>query len=399
MRVLQINLVCHIGSTGKICDQIAQYLIEQGHEVLNCSVEGEFKYSYEYKYETKVEELCKRICFKIWGRKQWQTIIQTFRLIKKIRRFHPDIVHIHNIHHNVVNIQLLFNALANLQIPIVYTMHDMWGMTGGCFHDFILDCSKKSNSCKNCNMLFGDYADCDAKLAEHFLTKKKCLYKKQKRICFVTVSEWLKKETDNSIISEFQREVIRNGIDISSYRKCNDVERKLKALCKNKKIVLSCASYWMERKGLYDFIALAKILGEEYQIVLIGNCDEEIRRKTTNIIFMDNIKEEKQLAQLYSQADIYVSLSKCETFGLTLVEATCCGTPILGYDNSGMSEVLSIAGGIRVENGDIKQVAEKIKEVCSFSKKRKDEEIERIRQKFSALEMCKAYAKLYESML
>lgn len=397
MKVLQINLVCNTGSTGKICDSIAKYLLEKGHDVLNCSISGDFIHNYDYRYETDLETLFRKVCFKFWGRKQWQVFLQTKRLLRKISEFHPDIIHIHNIHHNVVDFRLLFKGLGKQKIPIVYTLHDMWAITGGCFSDLLFECSEKTNGCKNCNMLFGVNADCNAKEAEKFLRIKEDLYKKQIKLCFVTVSEWLRQQTNSSIISEYRREVIRNGIDISVFKKSDKQEGILKTLCEGKKIILSCASYWMKRKGLYDLLELGEILGEDYQIVIVGNCNEEVKGAKENILFLDNVSEAEQLAQLYSMADVYVSLSKSETFGLTLAEAACCGVPVIAYDNTGMREVLEIAGGIKIPNGNIQQVAENIKKVCNSKADRSDNET--VRDKFSELEMCRKYVELYETMI
>lgn len=397
MKVLQINLVCNTGSTGKICDSIASYLLEHGHDVLNCSVTGKFTHDYDYKYETRWEALLKKVFFKIWGRKQWQVFWQTKRLLRKIKSFNPDIIHIHNIHHNVVNFGLLFKGIYQCRIPIVYTMHDMWAITGGCFGDLLFKCSEKTNGCKNCNMTFGVNADCNAKEAAKFLRLKKESYQRQNKLCFVTVSEWLKQQTNNSIISEYRREVIRNGIDTSIFKKCDKQIDALKTLCGEKKIILSCASYWMERKGLYDMLELGEILGETYQIVIVGNCNVEVRGNKKNIMFLDNVNEPERLAQLYSMADVYVSLSKSETFGLTLAEAACCGTPVIAYDNTGMTEVLEIANGIKVTNGNIQQVAEEIKIVCNSNINKSDNKA--VRQKFSETEMCRKYVELYEKMI
>lgn len=399
MKILQVNLVSHVASTGKICGSIAKHLIVQGHNVINCSVEGSFEQNYEYRYETDIEKICRKIAFRIFGRQQWQSVLQTRRLLKKIEEFNPDVIHLHNIHHNVVNLKLFFEKTAKKGTPIIYTLHDMWGVTGGCFHNSIFQCSEKENECKNCKMIFGDAADCNGNSANYFLKLKREMYNKQKKICFVPVSEWMNSEMNNSIISNFQRKVIHNGIDISVFRKSDDVRIGLKHICGNKKVVLSCASFWMEQKGIYDFLTLEQILGSEYQIVLVGYCEEYYKKQGTKILFWGSVTDEKTLAQLYSEADVYVSMSKCETFGLTLAEAACCGTPIIGYDNSGMGEVIDMAGGIKVLNGHVEQIAESIEAVCHHKMYSNKKSLEIIRENFSQIKMCNLYEKLYETML
>lgn len=397
MKVLQINLVCNIGSTGKICNSIAQFLLSQGHDVLNCSVAGEFIHDYDYRYEVYLESFLKKVFYKFCEKKRWQVFCQTKRLLKKIDEFQPDVIHIHNIHHNVVDFQMLLSKIARKQIPVVYTLHDMWPMTGGCYSDLIFECSEKMNGCKKCNMTLGNNADCNSREAEKLLRIKKELYGKQDKICFVAVSQWLHRQTDNSILSEYRREVIRNGIDISVFKRYEMQDIFPAYAFQGKRNILACASYWMERKGLSDFFELEKLLGDEYQIILVGHCNEKVKKHNGNIVFVDHIDNSKLLAQLYSTADVYVSLSKSETFGLTLAEAACCGAPVIAYDNTGMTEVVELVGGVAVPNGNIKQVAENIKMICNSNVYRSD--VEMARKNFSELEMCRKYLELYETML
>ncbi len=83
MKILMINLVCHYGSTGKICDEVADYVIKHGGEAVVCSVNGLFDQSYHYKYELKSEAFIKKVYKKLTGEESYRPLVQTKRLLKK----------------------------------------------------------------------------------------------------------------------------------------------------------------------------------------------------------------------------------------------------------------------------------------------------------------------------
>lgn len=99
MKVLQINSVCGYGSTGKICTDIYDLLIEQGHDC--CIVYGRNSAPQGYKtikignrWDNYFHVFLTRI-FDLHG---FGSRRATKKLIKDIREYDPDIIHLHNIH-------------------------------------------------------------------------------------------------------------------------------------------------------------------------------------------------------------------------------------------------------------------------------------------------------------
>ncbi len=117
---------------------------------------------------------------------------------------------------------------------------------------------------------------------------------------------------------------------------------------------LGVASTWNERKGLNDFIELSKILDpDQYKIVLVGLNDSQIKELTanTNILALPRTSSAKELAQIYSAADVFVNPSYEETFGLTTAEAQACGIFSIVYKDTACEEIICQDNGIAIEPG------------------------------------------------
>ena len=155
--------------------------------------------------------------------------------------------------------------------------------------------------------------------------------------------------------------MIYNGVDTNVFKPTkSNVREKLKV--GNKVLLLGIASGFDERKGIWDYVHLSKMLSpEKYQILLVGGNDADMQKIShTNIIHLARTDNTKQLVDIYSASDILLSLSYEETFGLTIVEAMSCGTPSIVYNNTAQPELVTEQTGIVVENGNIDGIIEAI---------------------------------------
>lgn len=132
-------------------------------------------------------------------------------------------------------------------------------------------------------------------------------------------------------------------------------------------IILGVASVWSNDKGLSDFISLSR--NPEFLVVLVGLRPEQTKMlqgeeyKNCNLVPIQRTNNQYELAMLYSLADISLSLSYFETFGLTVVEALACGTPVIVYNNTGQADIPSENTGLLVETGDIEALADAIRKM------------------------------------
>jgi glycosyltransferase involved in cell wall biosynthesis len=148
-----------------------------------------------------------------------------------------------------------------------------------------------------------------------FLWKeKKKLFENIPHLAVVGVSEWTKQQGEKSFLSCAEHiDRIYNWIDLNVfYPRENGNELKEKMGITNKKVVLGVASGWSNAKGLDKFCQLAETLRDEYAVVLVGQMCENYSLPS-NVIPVPSTTSVDALAEYYSMADVFVSLSLQET--------------------------------------------------------------------------------------
>lgn len=352
MKIYQVNVVCSVGSTGRIAADISQYVEQKGDQCRIAYGRGTAEDGIDaIRIETKYGSIFHAIMTRITDRHGLYSKHATRRLIEDIRQYEPDIIHLHNIHGYYVNYELLFAFLKEYNKPVVWTLHDCWAYTGHCAHFDAVGCDKWKIGCENCcqtreypTSWFRDAS------AENYVRKQQAFCGVEK-LQIVTVSDWLKRMVKSSYLSGYQVRTIYNGIDQQVMKPCYTKLRNIYQL-EDKKVILGVASVWNEKKGLGIFRELASRLPGNCQIVMIGVSDKQKRELPENILCLYKVGY-AELAEWYSTADIYVNGSIEETMGLTTVEAMACGTPVVVQNATAVPEVVGEGCGIVVEKGDI----------------------------------------------
>ena len=136
---------------------------------------------------------------------------------------------------------------------------------------------------------------------------------------------------------------------------------------------------------------------EDFQFLVVGNYSQDV--KQDNVTFTGPIYDRSLLANVYTQADIALGFSKSESFGMTCVEALCCGTPFVGFKCGG-TESIAIEEFTRfVDYGDVNSMAESIKEITEKMDGKKAYISEISRDRFSRERMAKKYYDLYKELV
>lgn len=392
MKVLQINTVYPQGSTGKIAEEIHNLCLEQGIECVTA-----------YRYRESKMSLCdtktvssyldchihNRIarwtmlqgCFSYW---------KTLNFLKWVKKYSPDIVHLHNIHGSFINHKLLFRYFKEYHPKVVWTLHDCWTITGGCAHYDMTGCDKWKIACSSCPQKTG-FWDGSA-----FMHKcKKEWFSGVSNMTLVANSEWMALQAKSSYMKQYPVTVIYNGIDLSVFHPTPSDFRQRYDLA-DKKIVLGVAFNWGKRKGLDVFVELSNRLIGDYKIVLVGTNEEIDKQLPMSILSIHRTQDQRELAEIYTAADVFVNPTREEAFGLVNIEALACGTPGVTFQTGGCPECYNDACGVVVTKNDIDAMEFEIRRVCETNPFSIDDCVS-VAQKFDKYAKYQEYVNLYRS--
>ena len=367
MKVLQINAVSGIRSTGRIVSEITNRLNKTGNDGIIASSAGESTYKgikIGNKFDTKIHSFLSRI----FGTQAYFSKRATKRFLKSVTELKPDVVHLHNLHSNYINLKLLLNYLAKNDIPTVITLHDCWFYTGKCTHYTVDCCYKWQTGCRECPRLKKDNPSWFFDRTSRMYNDKKNWFSAIPRLAVVGVSDWITNEAQKSFLSCAKIITrIYNWIDLDVFKpqETNRLRRDLNL--QNRFILLGVASGWSNAKGLDKFIELSNMVSSDMSIVLVGRMNSNIKLPS-NIIQINETHNAMELAQYYSLADVYLNLSLEETFGKTIAEALACGTPAIVFDSTACAEVVGTDCGIVVSPNDIEAVYNGVLKVKNLGK-------------------------------
>ncbi len=356
MKILLINSVCGIRSTGRICTDIADVLSAQGHECKIAygreTVPEKYK-KYAIRIGADFDVKMHGIQSRLFDNHGFGSKRATEKFIKWVKVFDPDVIHLHNIHGYYINIEVLFRYLKDCGKKIIWTLHDCWAFTGHCTHFTAIKCVQWKVHCTRCvqkkqypKSLYRDNSYWN-------FEKKKQLFISVPKLMIVTPSFWLSSLLKDSFLKDYPVEVIHNGIDLDVFKRTESELCERYGL-EGKKIILGVASVWDERKGLNDFIKLSSMIDEVYQIVLIGLSSIQITKLPQKIIGIKRTNSVTELAQWYSTADVYLNLTYEDNYPTVNLEAQACGTPVVTYRTGGSVE--SVIPNNIIEVGDVESV-------------------------------------------
>jgi len=361
MKVFMINTVCGIKSTGRICTDLAQMLEAQGHQCLIAYGREhvpEKLNKYAFFFGNKLSLKKDAVFTKLFDNAGFNSAAATNRLIRKIKEFDPDVIHLHNLHGCYVHVGRLFRFLQNYSKPVVWTLHDCWPFTGHCAYFSAADCQKWQHGCEKCVQSHTYPPSIWLDRSKENYRRKKQLFTKPENMTFVTPSKWLAELVQQSFLKDYPVKVIYNGIDVSVFKPEESNIREKYGL-QHKKILLGVASSWDKRKGLADFLKLSGMLDDSYAIILVGLSSQQIAQLPSNVIGIARTNSTLELAQLYTAADVFVNLTYEDNYPTVNLEAQACGTPVITYRTGGSVE--SVPAENVVEQGDLEGLVEMLK--------------------------------------
>lgn len=397
MKVLQINTVCGVGSVGRIVRQIHEALREKGHESyiaygrkpLGCDgairIGGDLDV-YFHVFLTRVFDLHG------FGSKK-----ATKKFLKIVEEINPDIIHLHNIHGYYLNIEVLFDFLKSFDKPVVWTLHDCWAFTGHCSYFTYAKCERWKTGCYSCpekksyprSVIFDN--------SKSNYARKKKAFIGVKNMTLVTPSQWLAGLVKESFLGDYPVQVIPNGIDTEVFKPTPSDFKKRYGL-DGKFLILGVANVWEKRKGFDYFLDLSKYLSDDEIIVLVGLSDERIKNLPNNIIGIKRTNSAKELAEIYTAADVFFNPTLEDNYPTVNLEAQACGTYVITFDSGGAKEtIISKESGIAIKPCNAEDIMNLIRVLRSKGRKAANVDSS-ARSVISHRFMVGSYISLYEKL-
>ena len=307
-----------------------------------------------------------------------------------------DVVHLHTVA-DWFDVPHWLDTLPR-RIGVVSSLHDMWHVTGGCF--LYRGCDRYRDSCTPCPILKSPF---NWVLARDEHRRKLQAY----RNCgaqFVANSLWLAELTGRSPIVTACGgvRVIPPGIDPTVFRPQNQ------ALCRRHLdlpedafvIVTGGASLTDENKNVPWLLKQLSYLPDLDGMIVLAFGEGAVPVPDgLNVRFTGGIRDRRDLAGLLAAADVVVSASLMETYGLTLMEAMACGTPVVAFRVGGIPEAAPDGQGAALcESGNGAALIEAITKLRDSPQLRKslgEAGRETVRIRNAASSFANAFAQIY----
>lgn len=266
--------------------------------------------------------------------------LDSVSLLRAIRSIDFDILHLHF----VANRFLDLRELTKINKPIVWTLHDSWAFTGICH--FFYDCKRYEECCGCCPMLHSD----NPKDYTNQIWKIKIEIYKNCDFHIVTPSNWLRNcASKSTLLSAFPISVIPNGINTQLYKPLSVSEaRESLGLNADKFYLLFGAvnATSDSNKGFDLLLAALKQLEQtnykQIELLVFGanqpSSELNFGFPTT---YLGIIRDENKLIQIYNSVDLVIVPSRSENFSNTILESLSCGTPVVGFDIGGNSDLIN----------------------------------------------------------
>ncbi len=255
-----------------------------------------------------------------------------------------DILHLHSVQPDLLSVTGL-QKLFSLQKPLVWTLHDTWAFTGGCYDPF--DCTQYLTHCGQCPQL-RNAGRTDA--SYYGFRRKLALYEKA-RLQLVASSQHLREQIAASpLLGRFPVQVIPPALDTRRYRPYPqktgiyhrhglDVDHRL-ILCGPGQGVVEAMP------GFHDLCAAFRHMvtdaaSLDYGIVLTGKAEPmtlDTLPFTTHHV--GAVATPEVMVEFYNAADVFVWPEPYDYAPLPVLEALACGTPVVAFRHGALAELI-----------------------------------------------------------
>ena len=322
----------------------------QGHESWVFWARGEHEQDEHMQKIASLPEVCfDAFLTRIDGRAGFHSKGITRRLIKRLDEIDPDVVHLHVLCGYWVNVEMLFEWLARRRCKVVWTLHTCWEITGHCIYFSYVGCDQwhsgcaRSTSCPQKRTYPESWFGGDASVRWCYEQKKRLFTMlPPERLSFITPSQWLADLVKQSYLANYDVRVVHNTVNLDIFKPTSS-DFRVRYGIGDRFMILGVASKWSVRKGLDDFVRLAKELdSDSCAVVVVGLDEKQIKAMPSQMTALPRTNSLDDLAGIYSAADLFFNPTKEENYPTVNLEAEACGTPVVSYDTGGCRETIQL---------------------------------------------------------
>lgn len=333
MKILMIsnNYYPFTGGVARSIDVTMQLLADQGHEVKLIT----YDFTGTHADERNIIRIPTFFRFKYRGKIMPLTWAARSQINREIDTFKPDIIHLH--HPFLLGVYGLL-AAKRFRIPVVFTHHTM-------YEKYI-----------------------------HYLPWGHTLA----RMVLPYYLRWFYKHLDGAIAPS---QAVHRTMQTLTNKQCEIIPSSInplyiqanskKSLSKNRPLRLMTASRLVPEKNIQKLFEACALLTIPFQLIICGEgylrkhlehlAYEQYTFSREQIMFIGELNS-TELAEYYSDADIFIFASQSETQGLVIGEAMACGTPVIAFRGPGVEDALQNGGGVLVEHAEeMAQCIEKLR--------------------------------------
>lgn len=391
MKVLLLNAVYGSGSTGVIVRDIQAECISNGIECICAysSAKGEVEHGYHIgnRFTNKLHAILSRIS----GKQGYFSFCSTWKFLRFLDASKPDIVHLHNLHSNYINLNMLLKYLAKSDIRTIVTLHDCWFYTGGCTHYTAIGCDRWKSACGQCPKRYEEFPALLWDSSASQLADRAKLFGAIKNLTVVGVSKWITAEAKAGIFKNANCITIHNGINFDVFKPTpSDLRKQLKL--EDKYIILGPASKWLQPINKLVLEYFCQNMQSDEVLLLFGVKDYSPLPR--NVRLYGYTKDCEELAALYTCADVFVNPTREDALSLINIEAQACGTPVVTFDATGPKETVDGDVSVSIRVGDMVTLYCTVQMIRSRNTK---SNIKYVCDRFDLIQNYRKYIKLYKS--
>ena len=324
-------------------------------------------------------------------------------MARYVRKERPSLVHLHNLHEYA---SLRFVKWIDSEIPIVWTLQDMWLMTGYCLHSF--GCENYRMGCHDeCPEMgrWGMALDDPGRVWER---RDRFFRGRGRDLVLISPSKWLYRHARARFGDTLRIEHIPYGVDLEVFHPVDQrVARAALGLPQEGRIIVTGAIYLENKFKGFDYVAGAlTMLRDRFKpkVTIVGFGDADVGRLPENWMVCGRIQDERLLNLYLAAADLFLMPSLAEIFGKVFIESMAAGTPCVCFDVGACGEIVrNEKTGFCTPCRDEAMLADAVERILTMSPERSHELRASCRsvaeREYSSELQVARYIALYEELL